>query len=107
MNALFAILALSAFGLVLVIVLFKTNRPLLELVLSLQKRVAQLESHPSFYSQTVDGLNRRVDYLQKKLDERQYELRVVQGDRASLLATVKILEEQNKMLSDSLRVLRS
>jgi len=105
-DFLYVILALSGFGLILVIILFRTNKPLLELVLSLQRRIAHLETQPSFYSQTVNGLNNRVDYLQRKCDEQQYELRVVQGDRSGLLATVKILEEQNKMLSKSLEALR-
>ena len=88
---------------VLVVILIGTNRT----ALSLQKRIEALESHSPYYYQTMDGLNKRIEYLQKKLDAKEHELRVISGDRAALLAKNQVLEEQNQMLSDALRVMRN
>ena len=102
-----SILVLAIVGIMLVIVLFRINKPLLSMVLSLQRRVDYLEAHPAFYSQTIEGLNNRVDYLQRKCDEQQYELRVIHSNRDQLLVKLQVAEEQNQLLSNSLRALKS
>jgi FtsZ-binding cell division protein ZapB len=101
---LYIILSLSIAGLLLTIRLKSDTTPL-ELILSLQRRLDKLEAEPQFYSQTVNSLNTRTEYLQRKNDDLNYEVRVVQNDRNALLAKNKILEEQNKALMESLKAL--
>lgn len=108
MNVLYVLAVIIAVGLVVIIIRDDRVKSLADRSSVLEKRVIILENKGSDRlddQAIILKLSELCRNLEVRLSDSHYAQRVIEADRNHLFARCRVLEEQNKMLSDTLRAL--